>query len=108
MTCSLPNSELWHRHERRIIDNSFLDSNGNLKKTGTTLQDKLLSYGDSNDSWGKTIRDALIAYCNEYGVSATSTYYITNFDIFAEVGRGRPVIVFGYFPDLSGSSSDKR
>lgn len=92
----------WHRYERRIIDNSFLDSNGNLKKTGTTLQDKLLSYGDSNDSWGKTIRDALIAYCNEYGVSATSTYYITNFDIFAEVGRGRPVIVFGYFPDSPG------
>lgn len=92
----------WHNHERSIIDSSFLDKNGNLKKDGTTLQDKLLSYGNSNDSWGKTIRDALISYCNEYGVAATSTYYVTNFDIFAEVDRGRPVIVFGYFPASPG------
>ena len=76
--------------------------NGNLKTTGNTLQDKLLSYGKSNSSWGLTIRDVLIDYCNEYGVAATSTYYVTNFDIFAEVGRNRPVIVFGYFPDSPG------
>ena len=66
------------------------------------MQDKLLSYGKSNSSWGLTIRDVLIDYCNEYGVAATSTYYVTNFDIFAEVGRNRPVIVFGYFPDSPG------
>ena len=93
----------WHKVKGNIIDSSFLDSNGNLITTGNnTLQDKLLSYGGSNSSWGKTIRDALIAYCNEYGVGATSTYYITNFDVFAEIGRDRPVIVFGYFPDSPG------
>lgn len=92
----------WHKVKGNVIDSSFLDSNGNLKTTGNTLQDKLLSYGKSNSSWGLTIRDVLIDYCNEYGVAATSTYYVTNFDIFAEVGRNRPVIVFGYFPDSPG------
>ncbi len=82
--------------------NKYIPNNGNLKTTGNTLQDKLLSYGKSNSSWGLTIRDVLIDYCNEYGVAATSTYYVTNFDIFAEVGRNRPVIVFGYFPDSPG------
>lgn len=92
----------WHKVKGNVIDSSFLDSNGNLKTTGNTLQDKLLSYGKSNSSWGLTIRDVLIDYCNEYGVAATSTYYVTNFDIFAEVGRNSPVIVFGYFPDSPG------
>lgn len=92
----------WHNHERPIIDDSFLDSDGNLKKDGYTLQDKLLSYGDSDTSWGKTIRDALIAYCKEYGVSASSTYYVTNYDIAAEVSRGRPIILFGNFPENPG------
>ena len=92
----------WHIVKGNDIDSSFHDSNGNLKTTGNTLQDKLLSYGKSNSSWGLTIRDVLIDYCNEYGVAATSTYYVTNFDIFAEVGRNRPVIVFGYFPDSPG------
>lgn len=91
----------WHKVEGNVINSAFLDSNGNLL-TGSndyTLQDKLLSYGDSASSWGLTIRDVLIDYCNEYGVAATSTYYVTNFDIFAEIGRDRPVIVFGYFPN---------
>lgn len=89
----------WHNVEGGVIDSSFLDNNGDLITTGSnTLQDKLLSYGESNSSWGLTIRNVLIDYCNEYGVAATSTYYVTNFDMFAEVGRGRPVIVFGYFP----------
>lgn len=91
----------WHKVKGNVIDRAFLDSNGNLL-TGSndyTLQDKLLSYGGSTSSWGLTIRDVLIDYCNEYGIAATSTYYITNFDIFAEIRRDRPVIVFGYFPD---------
>lgn len=92
----------WHNVEGDVIDDVFLDSNGDLLLDGEndayTLQDKLLSYGGSNSSWGLTIRDVLIAYCNEYGIAATSTYYITNFDIFAEIGRNRPVIVFGMFP----------
>lgn len=91
----------WHNVEGDVIDSAFLDSNGDLL-TGSddyTLQDKLLSYDGSASSWGLTIRDVLIDYCNEYGVSATSTYYVTNFDIFAEIDRGRPVIVFGYFPN---------
>lgn len=91
----------WHNVEGNVIDSAFLDSKGDLL-TGSddyTLQDKLLSYGDSTSSWGLTIRDILIDYCNEYGIAATSTYYITNFDIFAEIDRGRPVIVFGYFPN---------
>lgn len=91
----------WHKVKGNIINSAFLDSNGDLL-TGSddyTLQDKLLSYGDSASSWGLPIRDVLIDYCNEYGVAATATYYVTNFDIFAEVGRGRPVIVFGYFPN---------
>ena len=91
----------WHKVEGNVINSAFLDSNGNLL-TGSndyTLQDKLLSYGNSASSWGLTIRDVLIDYCNEYGVAATSTYYVTNFDIFAEIGRDRPVIVFGYFPN---------
>lgn len=90
----------WHKLKGNVINNTFLDSNGNLKTSGTTLQDKLIEYGGgTSSSWGKTIRDAMIDYCNAYGVGATSTYYVTNFDIFAEVGRGRPVIVFGYFPN---------
>lgn len=91
----------WHNVNGNVIDSEFLDSDGNLL-TGSndyTLQDKLLSYGGSASSWGLTIRDVLIDYCNEYGIAATSTYYITNFDIFAEIGRKRPVIVFGYFPN---------
>lgn len=88
----------WHKVKSGIIDSSFLDSNGNLLTTGYTLQDKLVDYGGSDSSWGKIIRDALVDYCNDYGVSASSTYYITNWDIFAEVNSGRPVIVFGYFP----------
>ena len=94
----------WHKVKGNVIDSSFLDSNGNLKTTGNTLQDKLLSYGKSNSSWGLTIRDVLIDYCNEYGVAATSTYYVTNFDIFAEVGRNRPVIVFSWASSKSWKS----
>jgi len=97
----------WHKSVGGVINSAFLDSSGNLKTTGHTLQDQLLSYGNSNGSWGKTIRDALIGYCNDYGVSATSTYYVTNWDIFAEVGRNRPVIVFGSFPSDPLSSSSR-
>lgn len=91
----------WHNVKGNVIDSAFLDSKGNLLAgpDDYTLQDKLLSYGGSNSSWGLTIRDVLIDYCNDYGVAATSTYYVTNFDIFAEIGRNRPVIVFGYFPN---------
>ncbi len=91
----------WHNVEGDVIDSEFLDSDGDLLigEDDYTLQDKLLSYGGSNSSWGLTIRDVLIDYCTEYGIAATSTYYVTNFDIFAEIGRDRPVIVFGYFPD---------
>lgn len=88
----------WHNVAGNIIDSDYLDDDGNLLTEGETLQDKLLKFGESNSSWGLTIRDVLIDYCNERHISATSTYYLGNIDMFAEIGRGRPIIVFGLLP----------
>ena len=96
----------WHKVEGNVINSAFLDSNGNLL-TGSndyTLQDKLLSYGNSASSWGLTIRDVLIDYCNEYGVAATSTYYVTNFDIFAEIYP--PVYRSSFVEDFLGDEPE--
>ncbi len=87
--------------KNRIIERSFLTSDGTLSTTGYTLQDELLSYGYSHSSTGKLIRDVIIDYCNDYGISATATYYLGNWEAAAELGRGRPIILFGAsFPNL--------
>lgn len=90
----------WTNPSKNLIPSTYLDSYGNLKTSGYTLQDKLLSYGYGDATWGRNIRDALIDYCNEVGVSATSAYYIGMIGTTSELQNNRPVIIFGALPDV--------
>lgn len=85
----------WHKTNGGIIAPEYLD-NGWLRTTGTTLQDKLLTYGSSNSSWGKTIRDVLISYCSDRGIAATSYYYVGKLGVTSSINAGRPAIIFGW------------
>lgn len=82
---------------KNLIPSTYLDSNGNLETSGYTLQDKLLSYGYGDATWGKNIRDALIDFCNEVGVAATSNYYIGKIGAVSELNDNRPVTIISYF-----------
>ena len=95
----------WHKVRGRIIPSTYLDSRGRLLTSGYTLQDKLLSYGNSNSSWGKTIRDVLINYCTEHGVRATSYYYIGKIGVSDSINNGRPAILFGWLPSNPSPAS---
>lgn len=88
----------WHKKKGNVIASTFLDAKGNLKTSGYTLQDQLLSYGKTTSTDGEKISNVINKYCEEYGVNATARYYWLNWDAFAEVNSGRPVIVFGLFP----------
>ena len=99
----------WHKVRGGIIPSTYLDGNGQLLTSGYTLQDKLLSYGNSNSSWGKTIRDVLIAYCNERGIAATSYYYIGKIGVANSLSNNRPAILFGWLtsnPSPASVSTD--
>lgn len=99
----------WHKVKGGIIPSTYLDSNGQLLTSGYTLQDKLLSYGSSNSSWGKTIRDVLISYCTDQGVGATSYYYIGKVGVSNSLSNGRPAILFGWLtsnPSPASVSTD--
>lgn len=95
----------------RLIGSQYLDSNGKLNDTGSTkdvehnLKDKLVDLaGGDPSSWGKSVRDALIAYCTERNVSASSTYYLLKIGLDAELAAGRPAIIFGALPKKNGGS----
>lgn len=95
----------------RLIGSQYLDANGKLNDTGGTrdiqhnLKDKLVDLaGGDPSSWGKSVRDALIAYCTEVNVSASSTYYLLKIGLDAELAAGRPAIIFGALPKKNGES----
>lgn len=87
-----------------VIPSVYLQANGNLKITGDTLQDKLLSYGYSRTTWGLTIRDVFYDYCTEYGIGATMSYYLLAYSVYSELLADRPAILFGPLPDPSSDS----
>ena len=89
----------WHKMKPPVVNSTFLDSNGKLKKDGYTLQDKLLSYGYSTDTWAATICQVLIDYCDEYGVDGESTFTLLMLGIDTELNANRPVILFGLLPE---------
>ena len=43
------------------------------------------------------IRDVLLDYCNDYGVSATVSYYVSQTNVEQSLSANRPVILFGSF-----------
>lgn len=95
----------WNKvYSGNVIPSEYLNSSGNLKTTGYTLQDKLLDYGYGSATWALDIRDALIDFCNEYGIGAYSAYYIGKIGAVSELGNNHPVILFGYLPDESTGS----
>lgn len=102
----------WDRtmHEGTVRP-QYLDSNGQMIDTKDTkdpvhnLKDKLVELaGGEASSWGLPVRDALIAYCNEYGISASSTYYIGKFGLDSELRNDRPAIIFGALPDENNNN----
>ena len=86
------------------IKNAVYPANEN-GTCGYTLQNKLLSYGHSDSSWGKTIRDVLIDYCNEYNISATSYYYLGKLGVSDSIKNGHPAIVFGLLTSTPSPAS---
>jgi hypothetical protein len=94
----------WHQLYGGVIPSEFLDDGGNLRTNANNLQDKLLSYGTSDSSWALSIRDVLIDYCNDYGVSATSSYALLGVGVDSELENNRPVILFGSLVDVSSST----
>ena len=95
----------WHKTNGGIIPSTYLNNNGQLLTSGYTLQNKLLSYGHSDSSWGKTIRDVLIDYCNEYNISATSYYYFGKLGVSDSIKNGHPAIVFGLLTSTPSPAS---
>lgn len=89
----------WNKVKGGYVPSEFLDSNGNLKTTGMTLQDKLVKYGGSNDSWGRTIKGAINQLVKEYSLKGTAHYGILSWgDLSGQIRSGKPVILFGYLP----------
>lgn len=87
----------------------YYDASGQLNSTSytnvnTNLKDKLVSYGGDTGSWGLTVRDALIDYCREVNVAASSAYYIGKIGLDSELANDRPVIIFGALPDEPDSN----
>ncbi|NLL05507.1 MAG: hypothetical protein GX270_06925 [Clostridiaceae bacterium] len=104
-TCIVLN--YWNQRKRNagIIPSKFLDSKGQLKTSGYTLQDHLLSYGYGQSSTGWTICDVLNDYCDEFNISATASWGLGKIGANSELEEGRPVILFGWLPDVSGSGN---
>lgn len=94
--------QYWNRRNPSagVVPSQFLDSSGQLKTTGYTLQDHLLSYGYSESSYGWTIRNVLNDYCDEFNVSATASYSFGKIGVNSQILDGRPVILFGKVPDV--------
>lgn len=92
------------------VRSQFYDNNDNLNDTliyspNTNLKDKLIQLsGGTPESWGQPVRDALIAYCDEYGIGASSSYYIGKFGLDSELAAGRPAIIFGALPKVQAGS----
>lgn len=100
----------WDRTMHKgTVREQFLNENGELNDTGSVkdsehnLKDKLVELaGGEASSWGLPVRDALINYCNEYGIGASSYYYFGKIGLDAELAPGRPAIIFGALPNESG------
>lgn len=98
-------------HRGTVMD-CFYDYNMDLNNTedkynpSINLKDKLVELnGGIKESWGKTVRDALISYCNLANVGAYSAYYFLDFNIEKEILNNRPVIIFGELPNPSDNNN---
>lgn len=78
----------------RIIERSFLTSDGTLVTTGYTLQDELLSYDYPHSTTGQTISQVLNAYCYYYNINAEAYAHNLDWDVASDIKLGRPVILF--------------
>ncbi|CAG5521685.1 hypothetical protein [Streptococcus pneumoniae] len=85
----------WNKVKGGYVPPEFLDGS-DLKTSGYTLQDKLVDYGGSNDSWGKTIRDAINQLCSDYSISGQAHYRIGKIGVSSEISNDRPAIIFGW------------
>ena len=94
----------WNKVKGGYVPPEFLDGS-NLKTSGYTLQDKLVDYGGSNDSWGKTIRDAINQLCSDYSISGQAHYRIGNLGVTSEISNGRPAIIFGWLTKYPSPAS---
>lgn len=103
----------WHKSGYNMIDNKFLDENGNLKtrdkddKSIFTLQDQLLKYGETNSSTGIKISKVVNKYCDEYGIDATANYHLLANSIYEEMEAGHPVIIFGNFDNVASPEQER-
>jgi hypothetical protein len=94
-------------HRGTVMD-CYYDDNMNLIDTkriynpSINLKDKLVELNEgAKESWGKTVRDALISYCKYANIGAYSAYYFLDFNIKSEIMNNRPVIIFGELPNPS-------
>ena len=94
----------WHNRYRykKIIPEQYMETKESIKTTGYTLHDKLRSYGNSNSSWAKDIKEALNAYCKEYNVNGKAYYFFGKIGATDELKKDRPVILFGSLPNVAG------
>lgn len=54
---------------------------------------------------GVDTEDVLIDYCNEYGISATASYYIGKIGVANSLKNGRPAIIFGLLTSTPSAAS---
>ncbi len=85
----------WNKVKGGYVPSEFLDGS-DLKTSGYTLQDKLVEYGGSNESWGKIIRDAINQLCSDYSISGKARYRIGKLGVLSEISNDRPAIIFGW------------
>ena len=81
-----------------MIPDEFLDKKGFLRMEGHTLQDRLISYGTKNLSWGGSIARVLNRYFEEYGIPYHAHFRIFGFGARKRIANGLPVILFGNLP----------
>lgn len=97
----------WDKTQKWCIPSKFREADGNLVKRTRAHDNKYdlaehlvkLNNGE-NASWGLTVRDTLVRYCQEIGVGATIAYYLGSIGLAAEINAGRPGILFGSLPDV--------
>ena len=93
---------------RGTILPQYLDNSHNLNTesgVNRNIKDRLVQLaGGNTSSWGLTIRDALINYCSEANVSASSQYYIGKIGLDNELSNDRPAIIFGALPQYPNSN----
>ncbi len=102
----------WNKSGYYMIDNKFLDKNGDLKieresEDIFTLQDQLLEYGKTNNSTGMKISNVVNKYCDEYGIDATANYHLLANSVYEEMEAGHPVIIFGNFDNVSSPEQER-